>query len=172
MSVVTFRNIIGYALKNKQYEWTERFIKDYANYLKDSERDNAVNFNLARIYFYQKEYEDALLKLNQVDLEDVHYTLIARSLIVILYYELKEFDAMLSSIDSFRVYLNRTKILSKDRINRFKNYLKYMKKIAFLNSKDEKVLSKLYEDIKLAKVTNKALLLEKVRELGYKPLAI
>ena len=37
--------------------------------------------------------------------------------------ELKEFDAMLSSIDSFRVYLNRTKILSKDRINRFKNYL-------------------------------------------------
>ena len=171
-SVITFRNIIFFALKAKDYEWTESFINEYSKYLPEGERDNAVNFNLARIYFYQKDYESALMKLNQVDLEDVHYTLIARSLIVILYYELKEFDAMLSSIDSFRVYLNRTKILSKDRINRFKNYLKYIKKIAFLNAKDSKVLSKLHAEIQDAKVTNKALLLEKIEELGYKPLSV
>jgi hypothetical protein len=47
-----------------------------------------------------------------------------------------------------------------------------MKKIAFLNSKEERVLSKLYAEIKEAKVTNKTLLLEKIEELGYKPLGV
>jgi len=165
ISPVTFRNIVLYANHNKQYDWAESFINEYASFLPTVEQENAVNFNLARIHFFRKEFEDALEKLNQVNLEDIHYTLISRSLLVAIYYELNEFEALMSSIDSFRVYLNRTTLLSKQRITRFKTYLKYAKKLAFLESSDKSKVSKVHLEIQENSMVNKQWLLEKVGEL-------
>jgi len=172
LSPITFRNITGFSLRTNQIEWAVDFINEYSKYLPDDERENAVSFNLARIHFYQKDYDQALFTLNQVDLEDIHYALNARTLLVAVYFELKEFDALISTIDSFRVFLNRTKILNKDRINNFKNYLKYAKRIAFLETSDKTKIDKNYKEVKAKRMVNKQWILEKIQELGYLPESV
>lgn len=172
MSIISFRNIIGIGLKQHQFDWTGQFIIDYAGYIPKELRENAVNFNLARVNFRKNNFDSALINISKVDLDDIHYTLIGRTLLIAIYYELNEFEALISTIDSFRVFLNRTKILSKTRIDNFKNYLKFTKKMAILEPSDKSKIKKLYEDVSNNRTVNKQWILDKIKELGYEPVSV
>ena len=52
---LNFQNIIIIALRLGKYDWTENFIHKYKHRLPDALRENAVTFNLARLYFYPKK---------------------------------------------------------------------------------------------------------------------
>ena len=49
-----FKNIIIIALRLGKFEWVEEFIENYKSYIPEELRENAVTFNLAQLYFYQK----------------------------------------------------------------------------------------------------------------------
>lgn len=51
----SFRNICFIGLRLKKFEWTEDFINAYSLLLDQKYRQNAVTFNLARLYWYQKK---------------------------------------------------------------------------------------------------------------------
>ena len=55
LSPWTFKNIVVLALRLGRYDWTESFIMNYNEKIPESFRENAVTFNLAQLYFYQKE---------------------------------------------------------------------------------------------------------------------
>ena len=55
----TFKNIVLVGLKTNNHEWTKGFIELYRKYLPEDVRENAYAYNLARLFFELKKYEEA-----------------------------------------------------------------------------------------------------------------
>ncbi len=165
LSPITFRNYIILCLRNGEYDKAETFITENASLLNIKLRENALNFNLARVHFYKGDFEDTLRYLSLVDYEDMFYNLNSRILSLATNYELSEMDVMESQIDSFNGYLQRINI-SQDKAPFYSNFLKYLKRLILSGQYDKKKLVQLKEQIvEESQIVNKEWLLEKVNDL-------
>ena len=70
--------------------------------------------------------------LQQVDFKDRLHQLDARRMLLLMYYELSEFDALESLLDSFQTYIRRQKDLSYHRDN-YLNLIRFIRKMLRLN---------------------------------------
>ena len=59
-----------------------------------------------------------------------------------MYYELNEYEALEALIDSFRVYLNRKKVIAYHKTN-YLNILAILKKLIYLEPHNKKEMNKL-----------------------------
>lgn len=142
-----FKNVITASLGVGEYAWTEQFIQQYAGFLPPNIRDNAKMFNLAYVSFYRKDYAKVIEYLRDVEYSDVVYALGAKSMLVRTYYEQSEFLALDSLIDSFKIYLRRNKVISKNLKREYNNYLNIIKKLASITSSDKKAISDLRQRV-------------------------
>jgi len=161
-----FQNIVFAALRLGKYQWTQDFINKYKYKLSPEFRDNAVSFNLARLYFYEKKYDKVVFLLHTVEYEDVSYNLASKAMLLITYYETEELEALDSLMESFRAFLNRHKEISVQRRNSYMNLIRTTKKLTNFSPGDKKGIEKLREEINNSKgIVNKEWLLEKIAEL-------
>lgn len=161
-----FKNFITVSLGAGEYTWTEQFIQQYADFLPARIRDNAKMFNLAYVYFYRKDYPKVIEYLRDVEYSDVVYALGAKSMLVRTYYEQSEFLALDSLIDSFKIYLRRNKVISKNLKREYNNYLNIIKKLANLTASDKKAISDLRQRVMQASYNMpKNWLLRKIAEI-------
>lgn len=142
-----FRNIVIAALRLGKYEWAEEFIQNYKKYLPDAMRENAVSFNLAQLYFYQKKYEKVIEMLRTVEYEDFSYNLNSKVLLMTSYYEMDEIEPLYSLMESFRTYLNRHKNFPAARRTPYTNLIKFTKRLTKLMPGDLKSIQKLKDEI-------------------------
>lgn len=127
-----FKNITALGCLLKEYEWTEQFIQDYRDKLPIHRRENAYNYNLAHLYHSKKQYKEAQEILSVVQFSDVKYHLSANSLLLRIYYDLGDTEALLSLIDTFRIYIIRNRKMTVEQKRGFTNYLRFAKKLALL----------------------------------------
>ncbi|HMQ48661.1 MAG TPA: hypothetical protein PKA00_14530 [Saprospiraceae bacterium] len=161
-----FKNIITIALRLGKYDWAENFVKEYAEYLPISFRNNAVTYNLAQIYFYQKKYDQVIEQLRNVEYEDVAYNVGSKAMLLATYYEMEEIEPLYSLLESFRVYLNRHKDIPIDRRKSYSDLIKFTKKLTRTIPGDKKAVQKLKEELYANKDTASFnWLKEKVAEL-------
>ena len=81
------------------------------------------------------------------------------------YYELKEVNALDSLIDSFRIYLHRNKLISRDVRQQYMNVLRFVRKLPLEKTYDKESVQKLKGQIESCKaLAAKQWLLEKVDE--------
>jgi len=130
-----YKNIVTVGLRLKQFEWVEAFLNTYRTALEPSLRENAYTYNLAIFYYEQRLYSHALKLLRRVEFTDVYYNLSARALLVKVYYELEDDDALESVIAAYKVYMRRNKQLSgyQQKVNN--NLLRFVKKLYKLRLK-------------------------------------
>lgn len=105
----TYNNIVKLALRLDRFDWIEQFIYSYNGALQKEYQEDALHYNLAELYFHQKNYDEALLHLHQVHARDVKYHLVSRILLIKTFYESGAVDACLSTLAAFTVYLSRSK---------------------------------------------------------------
>ena len=161
------RNITTVGLQLKEYDWVENFIQIYTNYLPKAHRDNALNYNLAKVYFSQKKYDQVIEQLREVEYKNHMYALGGKSVLLKTYYELKEFSPLDSLIDSFRIYIRRNKIISKEVKQQYLNLLRFVKKLSGTIAGDQKAIEKIRAQIDKCKaLAGKKWILEKVEELA------
>ncbi len=166
ISPTDFRNIVFFALRVNEYDWTENFIHDYAAYLDPRYRDNAVEFSLARLEFYRKNFGKVLDHLNKVNYEDVWYNLNAKTLQLAAYYELDEYDALESLTLSYKMYIRREKSITPERKIHYLHLIKYTTALMKVNPRDQVKILKIKEEISQTKgIVSKPWLLEKVEEM-------
>lgn len=164
--VTTFRNIVPIALRVEEFSWAESFIHDYAKYVDEKYRVNAVEFSLARLEFYRKNYGKVLEHMYKVSYEDVWYNLNTKTLQIASYYELDEFDALESLLQSFKMYIRREKSLSTDRKTHYLHLIKFTSALMKINHRDQQKLLKLKNEIETTQgVVSKPWLIEKVDQL-------
>jgi hypothetical protein len=161
-----FKNIVTCSVRLGELSWTEDFIKQYSMLIPEMYRENAVSFNLAQLYFYQKKYGDLITLLQTVEYEDFSYNLNAKGYLLFTYYEMDEIEPLFSLLESFRAYLNRHKNYPKHRREMYINLIKFTKKLVSTKSGDKKSIAMLKEEImKTKNLSGQEWLLEKLAEL-------
>ena len=166
MQVSNYRNIVPIALRIEEFDWAENFISEYAQYVDEKYRENAVEFSLARLEFYRKNFGKVLDHLNKVSYEDVWYILGSKTLQLASYFELDEYDALESLLQSFKMYIRREKSLTNDRKATYINLIKFTSALMKINPKEQVKVLKLKDEIVSAKgVVSKPWLIEKVESL-------
>ncbi|MEO6039193.1 MAG: hypothetical protein ABIQ93_12340 [Saprospiraceae bacterium] len=161
-----YKNIITSSLGVGEYDWAEQFIQGYSSFLPAPIRDNARSFNLAYLYFHLKKYEEVINLLQNVEYSDVIYALGAKSILLRTYYESDETVALDSLIDSFRIYLRRNKIISKNQKREYNSFLNIVKKLTSIPLGDQTAIAKLRQRVtETSSTMPKKWLLEKMDEL-------
>lgn len=161
----TFKNITTAALRLNEFNWTENFITNYGDKINIMYRQNAINYNLANLFFSKKEFDKVIPLLQKVEYEEIYYGLNSKALMLSTYYELDEYIFLGSFFESFKNYLTRNKNVSQSNKLRYLNLIKYTKKLVESSQYSKTKLLKLKEDIRADSSIGKDWLLEKVDEL-------
>ena len=130
-----YKNIVTVGVRTKDYTWTAEFMHQYQKNLRPEIRENAFKYNMAVLYFAQKKYEDALQLLMEISFRDISYGVGAKTIQMQIYFALKEYEALINLIDTFRLYVGRHKTQSDYRKKANLNMLRIVKKIVKLKEK-------------------------------------
>lgn len=161
-----YKTIITVGLQVKEFEWTETFIQNYTPKLPPEERENALTYNLAKVYFAQQQYKKVIEQLREVEYDNLTYALGGKLMLLKTYYELNEYLALDSLIDSFRVYLRRNQTISKDVRQQYLNVLRFIKKLSNVRPGDRAAITKIEQQIQECKnLADKGWIVSKVEEL-------
>ena len=161
-----FKNTVTIALRINEFDWVEQFIQEYAPYLPTNIRENARTFNLANLYSHQKKYDKVIELLRDVEYNDIVYALGSKLILLRTYYESDEYLAMDSLIDSFKIFLRRNKVISKNLKRDYSNFLVFLKKLSTLNSSHPQAIEKLKKRILETPYTgSKKWLLERIEDI-------
>lgn len=125
LSQWTYKNIATAALRLQEYNWAEQFIHTYYLKLPVVHRDNAYQYNLAVFYYESGDIDRAMQLLNKVHFSDANYYLDAKSILIKIYFEENEYDALISLTESMKIYLLREKQLSKNQHLQYKYLFRY-----------------------------------------------
>jgi hypothetical protein len=164
LSPWTFKNIVTAGLRNQEFTWTEYFINTYQSKINELYRENAINYNRAVLLFYKKEFSRAIPLLQKVQYDEVNYGMASKTMLIGIYYEIRDFDALYSYFDSLKAYLSRNKTLNSVKKMSYLDLIKFTKKLADSNHINFD-LHKLKEQINVSSAFSKKWLLEKVDEL-------
>ena len=146
LSHFTYNNILILGLNLKKIEWTETFLNKWKSYLPERERENTFRYNLAIFYFRTHKYEKVMDLLQSVRFKEVLYNLDARRMLLRIYYERKEWDALDSLLDTFRAYLYRQQNIGYHRTN-YLNLVKLVRKMISGGVHDSESRKKLRKEI-------------------------
>jgi tetratricopeptide (TPR) repeat protein len=133
ISRYTFGNAVGFAIKIGEFDWAEQFVERFQHFLDEKERNSIINFNLSRLYFDKGDYNKAQRLLTQFEYDDMILNIIAKTMLLKIYYERSDLDAFESLIESLRIYLQRKEALNPARKAAYKNLVSLMKKLLNLN---------------------------------------
>lgn len=121
-----FKNIVSVGLSLEKFSWVENFVNEYEHRLPVEFRLTAMAYNRANIAFHQRAYSDALKTLGQVEFSDVFYALGTRKMMLMIYFERRDEEALLSLISSFRLFLKRNKLISEGNRGAYRNFIQWV----------------------------------------------
>ncbi len=146
MSRFTFGNIVMAGLNQQDFIWVENFILNYKQYIDEKHRDDFVQFNMARLLFEKKNYNAAMKLLVSLDYDDILMNLLSKTMLLKMYYELEEFDALDSLIESMRSYVQRKNVMGYHKSS-FKNLIACIKKLLKILPGDTTHVQKFREEV-------------------------
>ncbi|MFK7773331.1 MAG: hypothetical protein AB8F94_14380 [Saprospiraceae bacterium] len=146
LSSFTYKNITRLGVALSENKWVEQFLEDYKKYLHPRERENTWRYNLAFFYFQQEKYKDAMQLLLRVEFKDMLNNLDARRMLLKSYFELGEYNALDSLLDSFSRYIYRQKEMGYHRDN-YLNLIRFVKKIIQVRVEDKNNWQELKKEI-------------------------
>jgi len=138
----------------------EGFIYEYESKLERKYRKDSFAYNLACLHYGKRQYDKAVAQLQQVKFDDVFLNLNARNLLVKIYLELQEYEALDAHLNSFEIFIRRKNVSNPHRAN-YMNIIKLSRKIIQLNPHDKIAKTTLTEEIEAEKnPSTRAFLLE------------
>ncbi|TNE61079.1 MAG: hypothetical protein EP344_06460 [Bacteroidetes bacterium] len=154
LSRFVFKDIVALGLRLEAYDWVESFINQNAQHLEEKYRVANRNYNLARLFFTRKNYDRAIPLLAQVDERDLLLNLDSRVMLLRMYFETGEWDALDALISSFRILLLRKKRVIGYHQSHYLNTLRYIQKLTRLNTNDRQAVARFRQDVE----SNKAVI--------------
>lgn len=109
LSKFTYRNILNIALALEEWTWANAYLDEYKPYLAPKEQEQIYTYNLATFYFRKGEYDQALILLRDARVTELLEQFDVRRMLVRIYYDRQEIQALDSLLDSFDIYLRRHK---------------------------------------------------------------
>lgn len=129
LSPWNYKNMVKLGLGLKQFDWVESIVESYTTKLPPATQTDAYHYNKADISYHRKDYPSALYHLNQTEFTDIYYTLGAKAMLIKIYFERQDTEALLSLFSSFQLYLKRNRIVGQDTKNAYLNFIRFTKKL-------------------------------------------
>lgn len=162
LSRYTYLNAATIGLVLHELDWTEQFIHEYRNYVKEPHRESLFSFNLARLEYHRRRLDEALKLLQKAEYKDLLLHLAAKTLQLKIFYELEEFDLLESHLQTLQTFIRRKKELGYHREN-YLNTIRFTRKLLETNLYDKNARKALREEIEGTKaVAEKEWLLERM----------
>ena len=136
LSPWTFKNVVKIGFNLKKYDWTEQFIQDYYKKLSSEFQDDALHYNLADLYYRKKNYKQAQYHLVLVEYSDLFYSIDAKAMLLKIYFETNEEEALFSLLASFSIYLKRNKKISNNWREIYLNFTSFLYQISKAKKKN------------------------------------
>lgn len=163
----SFRNITNTGLHLGEFDWIRKFINTSSKDLHPNYRESFTNFGLGSLHFKSRDYDTAMKYLARYEHDDILLNLNSKSMLLRMYYEQDELNALESLLESFKVYLKRKKGISETYVLVYGNLIKYTKKLVRVNPYDKAKKEKLRQEILEAKpMINKEWFLEQLEAMG------
>jgi len=166
MTSQTYIIFVSIGLQVKEFRWAENFMEEYKNRVSPSGKNNAYNYCKA-IYSYRKgKLNDALKHLNNVKIEDFYFYIRVKNQLSRIYFELGEYESLVSLLDTFKHYLSSTQSIPDYIKTRFIDYANFLlRTVNARESGDNSQMKKILREIANSPIfENKSWLLEKVLE--------
>ncbi len=164
LSRFAYKNIVYAGLRVLAFDWVEEFIFRYEPHLEEKHRAANRDYNLAKLYFTKKDYRRAMPLLAQVGESDLLLNLDSRIMLLKMYYETGEWDALDALMASFRILLLRKKKVIGYHHVHYLNTLRYIQKLSRVNLNDKADVAAFRAEVEANKaVIEKDWLLEVVR---------
>lgn len=161
-----YKNICTISFRLKEFEWAGHFIEQYHSFIRASERENAFVYNKAYLHFHLAEFNKSLNLLRQVNFTDLYYQIDTRAMILKIYYELDDQEALRYHLQAFKIFINRNKLVSAYQRTIYSNLVKYTWKLIRNQTRKSK-LALLYREISENRSTaDLQWLLKKIGELA------
>lgn len=161
-----YKTIITVGLYVQAFNWVENFIETYTDKLPPADQENAKTYNLAKVYFQQRQYDKVIEQLREVEYQNLNYALGGKLMLLKTYYELHEYLPLDSLAESFRIYLQRNKLISKEVRQQYLNVLRFTKKLSNIRPGDEAAIARIRQQINDCKaLADKSWILQKLEEL-------
>ncbi|MFN0014194.1 MAG: hypothetical protein ACKVU2_06560 [Saprospiraceae bacterium] len=151
MSSFTFNNIVAFGIRLEVFDAVEQFIGQYQGCLEPVQQKSFVDFNLARLEYRRNNLALAMQYLQTADFKDLVNNLIAKTLLLKIYYQLGEFEILDAHLDSFRQFISRRELSEYHRKN-YSNIVAIVKKMISLQPGDRKGRAALREKIRTTEV--------------------
>jgi len=162
LSRFTYKNIAHAGLGLNAFEWVENFLNEYKDALLPKHKESAYCYNLASLHFRRSNYGEVLQLLTQTEFDDVLHQLDARRMLLRSYYELGEFSALDSLLDSFESFLRRRRDVGYLREN-YLQLIRLTKKRLQISASDLEARERLRAEVLgLKALAERAWLLTKV----------
>ena len=127
---IYYKNLVTVGLKVKEYEWTEKFIREHRDKIDAKYRKGVYSYNMANLYFTTKEYSRSLKFLQQVSFIDPYFRMNYDLLLLKTYYECDEVEGLYSLCTSFSAYIRRKSSLSENNKKAYMNMAKFLRRMA------------------------------------------
>ena len=162
VSRFTYKNAVTTAMRLGKWAWARDFIENYQKYLPPKDRRSAYSYNLGAWHFRQGDYKAATKLLQGIDFQEVFANIGARQMLVRMFFETNDYEALTATLDSFQTYLNRQKDIGYQRDN-YLNFIKIVRRMLRLDLKNDAVRDVLMEEIKeMPTLAEREWLLEKL----------
>lgn len=102
-----FTNVITLGIKLGELEQSLGFLESHRHLIHVNYAQNTIIYNLAKIYYAQKEFDKALKILFTNEFKDKIWNLNSKYLILKILFEQKELDTFRQQLSSFKVYVKR-----------------------------------------------------------------
>lgn len=145
----TFINLLNLAQLLGEHDWSRAFLESGKTILPPPERENTYRYALAGYHFRRSEYEPVLTLLREVEFSDVFIHLDARKMLLRSYFELGEWTALASLLESFKAFLRRQKGLGYHRES-YLNLVKFTHKLMKAVGKRPAARKRLADQIRAA----------------------
>jgi hypothetical protein len=109
LSVYTYKNAVATGLRIGETDYVLHFLEQYKKHLPIAERRNYYEYNLARYYFTIRNLAKAAPLLQKLTYGDIFLQLDAKVMLLKIYYETDDFDALDAHLRSFQQFLQRKK---------------------------------------------------------------
>lgn len=123
------KNIVSLGIILKEFDWTKWFLGTHGHRIVEEHKRNALAYNQAHLEYAIGNYGRALNLLAQVELEDVFYSLGARTILLKCYFENRDAESLYDHINAFAKWLSRNRHLADSQKQAHKRLLKVVKMI-------------------------------------------
>lgn len=161
-----FTNPTSIAIAISEYKWAENFIEKYKKDLGPGTSPDIVDLAYANIYFYRKNYSEALNQLQSVSDKSPWNYINSKFLLSKIYYEKRDFVQIEYILDNLIHYANRNKMINKAEIDAVEKFSAVMKKIVkCVNKPNEVFVLKKQTDKDKTFIPSRLWLYEKMDEI-------